>query len=109
MQIHFGRRRQIRFTDKSHPKMGIVSLIIGVLSWAALIALCVISYSTKGHSGLIAGVCGILIFIAATLGFIFSVRCYKLEDIYMVTPAAGSLLNGFMMVICVFLYVIGSV
>lgn len=109
MQIHFGRKRQIRFTDKTHPTMGIISVIIGAVSWAALIALCVLSYSTGGKSGLISGVCGILVLMVAILGFIFAARCYKKEDIYIMTPVAGSLLNGFMIVICVILYVIGSV
>lgn len=89
--------------------MGIISVLIGVAVWIALITLCMISYSAKGTSGIAVGAVGILVLAAAVVGFLFASKCYKKEDIYMLTPATGSFLNGLMILTCVILYVIGVV
>lgn len=32
MEVRFGNRKRIRFSDKKHPKHGIISVVLGVLS-----------------------------------------------------------------------------
>ena len=39
MQIRFGKRRRIRFTDKTHPAAGILSVVMGTVAWIVLIIL----------------------------------------------------------------------
>ncbi|MCH5265552.1 MAG: hypothetical protein J1F02_06610 [Lachnospiraceae bacterium] len=108
MQVHFGNRRKIQFTDKTHPVMGIVSVVMGGASLLLLAILCILSSMAKGASGLSAGYLGILALLVAIVGFVLAARCYQKEDIYLVTPAVGSVLNGMLVVISLLLYVIGA-
>ena len=89
--------------------MGILSLLIGVAVWLSMIALCLYSYAAGGSAGIVLGVLGILTFAAAIVGFVFAVKCYKKEDIYVITPVIGCALNSTMIIICVILYVLGAV
>ncbi|MBO5488977.1 MAG: hypothetical protein J5972_03625 [Eubacterium sp.] len=108
MIFRFGKRRRIRFSDKTHPAMGIASVIIGVISLVAMIVLFIVSGSRKGQADLGIGIWGLLILIAAIVGFVLAMRCYKKEDIYMGTPRTGSVLNGLVVLVCVGLYVMGA-
>lgn len=109
MQIRFGSRKKIQFTDKVHPVSGIMSVIIGVLSLAALVTLCLISSSEKGNAGFLFGVYGLLVLVAGVIGFIMAAKCYKREEIYMATPAVGTVLNVLIILICILIYVLGVV
>ena len=101
MQIRFGKRRRIRFTDKTHPAAGILSVVMGTVV--------MISGAAGGKSGLVLGVAGLLDLVFSAVGFWLAMRCYKKEDIYMTTPAAGTVLNGLLVLGLVILYVIGAV
>lgn len=109
MQIRFGSRRKIQFTDKKHPVMGIVSLCIAVAAWILMAVLFYLSSTAKGASGITVGFVGILVLIISFVGFVTAIRCYKKEDIYMTTPTAGAVLNGLLVVLCLLLYVMGTV
>lgn len=108
MQVQIGKRKKIQFTDRIHPVMGIISVILGVVSMGGLITLCVLSGNTKGNSGLIAGVLGMLAMIMSFIGFFMAIRCYRRDDIYMVTPTIGSIVNGIMVIIFLLLFFIGA-
>ena len=107
MLVHYGRRKRIRFSDKSHPGLGIISAVIGAAVWIFLITLCIISYFAGGNSGILIGFFGVLVLVVSIIGLVFAVKCYKKEDIYMITPALGTFLNGIMIVVCTILYFIG--
>lgn len=109
MQIRFGKRRRIRFTDKTHPAAGILSVVMGTVAWIVLIILVMISGAAGGKSGLVLGVAGLLDLVFSAVGFWLAMRCYKKEDIYMTTPVAGTVLNGLLVLGLVILYVIGAV
>lgn len=103
------RKRRIRFTDRSHPLMGIVSMLMGIFSVCVMITLCFVSSAYSGKAGAYIGVLGIFDVLIAIVGFVLAVRCYPKEDIYRITPALGSVLNGFMVVVGLLLFVIGNV
>lgn len=109
MQVRFGSRRKIQFTDKTHPVTGIFSVIIGVLALAGLVALCLVSSSRKGNSGFLSGVLGLLVLAAGIVGFIMAAKCYKRDEIYMVTPAVGTVLNVMIILFCILIYIIGVI
>ena len=50
MEVRFGNRKRIRFSDKKHPKHGIISVVLGVLSIIILLTLCIVSGHAKGLS-----------------------------------------------------------
>lgn len=109
MQIRFGSRRKIQFTDKTHPAGGIVSVVIGVMALAALVTLCLVSSSVKGNAGFLFGIYGLLVLVAGIVGFVMAARCYKKDEIYMVTPAVGTVLNVTIILFCILIYVLGVV
>ena len=108
MQVRFGKRKKIRFSDKSHPTRGIVSVGLGGISVIVLIVLCVISGRAKGQAGIGIGFAGIWALVMSVVGFILAVRCSREEDIYMVTPAVGSVLNGTLTLMLMILFFIGA-
>lgn len=109
MQVRFGSRKKIQFTDKTHPAGGIISVVIAALSLAALVALCLLSSSEKGNSGIFVGVSGLLLLLAGIIGFVLAAKCYKRDDIYMATPALGTVMNGVLVLFCLLLYIMGTV
>ena len=109
MQIRYGNRKRIRFTDKKHPVMGIVSIGISIVAWILMIVLFYLFCTAKGAAGIAIGFAGVLVLAAGVVGFLISIRCYKKEDIYLATPTVGALLNGILVVLCLLLYVMGTV
>lgn len=109
MQVRFGSRKKIQFTDKTHPVGGILSVVIASLSLAGLVALCLVSSSAKGNSGILSGVFGLLLLLAGIIGFVLAAKCYKKDDIYMATPALGTVMNGVLILFCLLLYIMGTV
>ena len=109
MEIRYGKRKRIQFSDKTHPTRGIVSLGLGVLSFIVLIVLCIVSGKAKGNAGIGIGFAGIWALGMSIIGFILGVRCSREEDIYMVTPAVGSVLNGVLTLILMMLFFKGAV
>lgn len=109
MQVRFGKRKRIQFTDRSHPVMGILSVILGVVSLVILAVLCIVSGQSGGNAGIFAGVIGIMSMIISVVGFVMAVKCYRQEDIYMITPALGSVLNGMLVIVFLLLFFIGAV
>ena len=104
MEVRFGNRKRIRFSDKKHPKHGIISVVLGVLSIIILLTLCIVSGHAKGRAGMEIGARGL-----ATMVLVLAVRCNKEEDIYHVTPAVGSVLNGIMILLFMVLFIKGAI
>ena len=101
MEVRFGNRKRIRFSDKKHPKHGIISVVLGVLSIIILL--------TKGRAGMEIGALGLATMVLSIIGFVLAVRCNKEEDIYHVTPAVGSVLNGIMILLFMVLFIKGAI
>ncbi len=108
MQVRFGKRKKIRFSDKTHPTQGIVSVGLGILSVIVLIVLFIVSEKAKGNAGIEIGFAGFWAIGMSIVGFILAIRCSRDEDIYMVTPAVGSVLNGVLTLILMILFFIGA-
>ena len=101
MEVRFGNRKRIRFSDKKHPKHGIISVVLGVL--------CIVSGHAKGRAGMEIGALGLATMVLSIIGFVLAVRCNKEEDIYHVTPAVGSVLNGIMILLFMVLFIKGAI
>ena len=108
MQIRFGKRKKIQFTDRSHPLMGIISVILGGLSLAALIALCAFSGEVGGKAGIFVGVIGMISMAMSSVGFVLAIKCYRKEEIYVVTPTIGSITNGLLIIVYFLLLFMGA-
>lgn len=107
MEIRFGKQKRIRFSDKTHPTRGIVSVGLGILSLIVLVVLCFVSGSAKGNAGIGIGFAGIWALGMSVVGFVLALRCSREEDIYMVTPAVGAVMNGVLTLIFMMLFIKG--
>ena len=74
MKIRIGRRRRIQFTDKKHPKRGIVSSVIAAASFIMMCALFIGSSHVKGQAGISYGYLGFLNLIISIVGFVLAKR-----------------------------------
>ena len=69
MEVRFGNRKRIRFSDKKHPKHGIISVVLGVLSIIILLTLCIVSGHAKGRAGMEIGALGLATMVLSIIGF----------------------------------------
>ena len=67
MEVRFGNRKRIRFSDKKHPKHGIISVVLGVLSIIILLTLCIVSGHAKGRAGMEIGALGLATMVLVSL------------------------------------------
>lgn len=108
MNIRIGSRRKIQFTDKKHPLIGIVSMLVAIASLLLMLGLFIGSGMEKGSGGVLYGYLGILNLALSVVGFVFALRCYKKEDVYMSTPTVGSFVNGMIIIVYLILYFWGT-
>lgn len=104
--IRIGKRRDAyTFSDKVHPKEGILSVVLAIILLISYVSLFFIT--SKKQGGLLIGVLGLLLFALALVGFIVAVKAMKKEDIKYRFPIIGMVLNGIIVIISVSLYFIG--
>ena len=84
-------------------------MVLGVLSIIILLTLCIVSGHAKGRAGMEIGALGLATMVLSIIGFVLAVRCNKEEDIYHVTPAVGSVLNGIMILLFMVLFIKGAI
>lgn len=108
MQVHFGKKRRIQFTDRTHPIQGIASAVVAVLSFVFMNALFISSGIAQGMGGLAYGYLGIANLILSAVGFVVALRCLKKDDIYVLTPTIGAVVNGIIIIIYLILYLVGA-
>ncbi|HAK58742.1 MAG TPA: hypothetical protein DCP06_07165 [Lachnospiraceae bacterium] len=101
-------RQRIQFSNRTHPSSGILSLVMGGVSFVILIVLCLVSGGDKGESGPWMGIAGLWTIVLSGIGFFLSTKSYRMEDIYRITPVLGSVFNGVVLLVLLFLYIIGS-
>ena len=109
IEVRYGNRKRIRYSDKKHPKHVIISVVLGVLSIIILLSLCIVSGHAKGRAGMEIGALGLATMVLSIIGFVLAVRCNKEEHIYHVTPAVGSVLNGIMILLFMVLFIKGAI
>ncbi len=102
-------KRKIQFSDRSHPKAGIISAVMGAVALVLLLVLFLISGADRGLSGGWIGVAGMWTLILSIVGFVLAAKSYRMEDIYKITPMLGSIFNGIVVVAMMLLYVAGAV
>lgn len=100
-------REMIHFSGRRHTKTGIFSTVIGAISILGFLIVSVISGASKGNGGLLLGVVGILLFALSVFGFVMSYRSFKKKDIFYRFPLIGGILNGFMVILLLIIYIVG--
>ena len=106
--MHFGHKKEmIHFSGRRHTKTGIISTILGAVCLAGFLVISLISGAEGGKGGFWLGVVGILLLLLAVYGFVLSYKSFKKKDIFYLYPILGAVLNGFMMVLFIVLFLVG--
>lgn len=104
------RKKEIfKFTGKSHSVRGFISVVIGVITLLALIIISMISSLSGGNGGIILGVIGMVLFVVSIVGFILGIKSCMEKEIYYTAPIVGMVLNGFLTIIFIILYMVGII
>lgn len=82
------------FTDKDHPKKGIMSVILGILSIGTFVTAVYLSYRGGGVSSPRYGAAGVLACVFMLAGLLLGVRALTEKDRFRLFPAMGILFNG---------------
>ena len=102
------KKDKVRFTAKSSPIEGVISVSLLLVSIILLIIMVGASAINKGNADLWIGALGLFTFALNVTGFILAVQCFKKEDIYYKLPTIGSLLNGILAIGFMILYFWGA-
>lgn len=101
----FQRRENYGFSNRVHPKKGVISFLLSIILLMAYLALFIAA--SKGHGGILSGLAGIFIFGGAIVGFSLAMISMKEEDIHYRFPFLGAFMNGILILIGVALYFAG--
>lgn len=101
------KKDEFKFSDKFHPLQGIVGVVLALLVLIATCVLFYISSTSDGNAGVWIGLAGLFMFVINIIGFVLSVRGFRMQDIYYHFPIAGILLNGSLFVVFLLLYIVG--
>ncbi len=82
------------FTNKTHPKQGIMSIVLGIIAGASIILALYLTFLRREEALVSYGVAVLLAMIQSLVGFILGVYAKSKSDIFVITPYIGILLNG---------------
>lgn len=102
-------RRNYKFSNKTHPISGIISVLIAILELTIFGWICIQSGLKDGSTTFAMGLIGILLLLISVLGFVLAAKSFKKNDIHFRCPMIGLVLNGVMIVLLITLYVLGLV
>jgi hypothetical protein len=82
------------FTDKTNPRNGIMSFILGMI---AVVSICIsihLTYRNNGQALVQYGAAVLLAFIYSLIGIILGIRSLKEPDIFRLFPILGIIFNA---------------
>lgn len=100
-------KKSYNFSDKTHPRDGKLSMVIGIITVAVILFLTGWSIYYKGHSGRLIGLLGIIDMIVAFIGVVFAIAGLSKEDSLYLFPRIGLLLNGIVLLAFIALLLAG--
>mgnify|MGYP003526473581 CR=1 FL=1 len=102
-----GAKNTIKFRSRKQSVKGMIALMIAISTILATIALIIVVTGAGGNSGILTGVLGLLLMVVAAGGFALALKSLYERDILSVLPITALLLNGFVVIFYLCMYVIG--
>ena len=95
------------FTNRNHPAKGIMSTILGILSWITVILAVQFAYENGGQSTLRYGAAGLLSFLFGLTGFVLGILSRTQKDKYYLFSYLGIGLNAAFLCLMAFILYAG--
>lgn len=103
------RREALRVSVSKIPVEVYISMIIGFLSMVSFIVVCILSAINRGNAALWVGVIPIIATVCNAGALFLAYRCFKLDDVRNKWVSIAAIMNGFMVIIYMLLYIMGLV
>lgn len=100
-------KNTIKFRSRKQSVKGIAALVIAVCMILATAVLIAVSAGAGGDTGLLTGVLALLIMAIAAAGFVLALKSLYERDVLSFLPITALLLNGFVVIFYLCMYVIG--
>jgi len=100
-------RNTIKFRSRKQSIKGIVALTIAICMVLATVALIAVTAGAGGNMGILTGVLALLIMAVAAAGFVLALKSLYERDVLSVLPVTALLINGFVVIFYLCMYVIG--
>lgn len=93
-----GQKGNYIFTNKIHPKQGIMSVVLACISLASIGMSIYITFLHRGEALPSSAVAVLWAMIVAIVGFVLGIRAYRQTDIFRATAYLGIFLNGLILI-----------
>lgn len=98
----------LRLTDKRHPPIAVLSCGLAVLSLGVFAVLCFMSGETDGHSGLEAGIMGLICALISIVGFVMAWISLNQDNIRTLFPTIAAVSHGLLILLYLIVYILGT-
>ena len=102
-----GTKSTIKFSSRKQSALGIIALLIAVCTIVATAVMIGAVTGAGGSTGMITGVLGLFFMVSAIAGFILALKSLYERDVLSVLPVTALLLNGFVVIFYLCMYIIG--
>ena len=100
-------RSTIKFRSRKQSVKGICAFVIAVFSVLASVIMIAIVTGMGGAAGILSGVLALLFMAIAAAGFVLALKALYERDVLSFLPITALLLNGFVVIFYLCMYVIG--
>lgn len=100
-------RSTIKFRSRKQSLKGICAFVIAVFSVVASVTMIAIVAGRGGAAGILTGVLALLVMAIVAAGFVLALKALYERDVLSFLPVMALLLNGFVVIFYLCMYVIG--
>lgn len=104
-----GNDEKMTFSKKIIPTESIVCIITGSSTLLVFLLLSLYSSINQGEGGILVGGIGMLAFLIAGCGFVFSLKTLRKDNIFLKLPLISTGINAFALILYIILYSYGLI
>lgn len=107
-RVQAARNKKYKFSVKTHPIQGILSLAAGVAALLVLLVSCCLAAGSRGNISVMTGLLNVFAFLLSIVGLALAFLALRKRDIHMCFPVAGGIVNGILTIVYLIIYVTGT-
>lgn len=107
-KIQKKKRRNYKFSDKTHPVFGLLSFGFGLAAFLIIIITSFLSFRAKGEGGILIGLLGFGAMLLSVSGVVLSIIALRGKEIHYRFPVMGGVLCGCLTLFYFVLYILGA-